>query len=126
MSGLGISDDDDYNVVESDDEDDDIFEPERRFSGVFNIFVNHWCMKKDKNVFELAFRLHASLQTPKMFETRAYKKFNFQHYIETKMSQIIVFWSNHEIKMPRNVVFRLYHKMKIPRNSKIVKKTRQI
>ena len=30
-------------VVDSDDKDNNIFEPERGFSGVFNTFVNQWC-----------------------------------------------------------------------------------
>ena len=46
--------------------------------------------------------------------TQAHGKFNFQHYWETKMSQIIVFWSNREDKMLRNVVFRLNREMKMP------------
>ena len=50
--------------------------------------VNQWCIKKDKNVFQLAFRLHAFLQIPEMLETHAEKKLNFQHYCKTKMLQI--------------------------------------
>ena len=38
----------------SDDEDDDTFEPERSFSGVFNTSVNQVCLKKYKNVFKVA------------------------------------------------------------------------
>ena len=30
-------------TVDSDDEDDDVFEPEKSFSGVVNTFVNQWC-----------------------------------------------------------------------------------
>ena len=41
----------------SDDQNDDIFEPDRSFSGVFNTFVNHWSVKSDKNLFNLALRL---------------------------------------------------------------------
>ena len=44
-------------VVDSDDEDDDIFKPDRRFSDVFNEFnnsMNQGFAKKDKNVFKLA------------------------------------------------------------------------
>ena len=40
----------------SDDENNDISKPERRFSGTFNTFGNHWCVKQDKNVFKLAIR----------------------------------------------------------------------
>ena len=54
------------------------------------------------------------------------KKFNFQHYHETKISQIIVFLSSGEIKMPRNVVFRLNREIKMPQNSKIIQKHREI
>ena len=86
--------------VHSNDEDDDIFKPGRSFSGVFNIFVNQWCVKKDKNVFKLAFRFHAFLNFFEMLETSAHKKFNFEHYHKTKMSQILVFWSNRGIKCP--------------------------
>ena len=32
-------------VVGSNDEDDEIFEPEKSFPGVFNTFVNYWCVK---------------------------------------------------------------------------------
>ena len=55
-----------------------------------------------------------------MLETHAYKKFNFEHFRKTKMSQILfkVFWSNREAKMPRNVVFRLNREIIMPRNSK--------
>ena len=38
-----------------------------------------------------------------MLETHGRKKFIIQHYRETKISQIIVFWSNGEIKMQRNL-----------------------
>ena len=58
-----------------------------------------------------------------MLETQAHKKCYFQHYRETKMSQIIVFWSNREIKITRNVVFRLNNEIqkvfkKHPRESR--------
>ena len=64
-------------VVDSNDEDDDIFEPERSFSSVFNTFVNQWCVKKDKNVFKFAFRFHAFPEISEMLETEAHKKFHF-------------------------------------------------
>ena len=32
--------------IDSDDEDDDVFEPERSFPGVFSNFVNQWYVKK--------------------------------------------------------------------------------
>ena len=41
-------------VVDLDDDDDDIFEPERSFFGVFNTFVNQCCVKQDENVFKFA------------------------------------------------------------------------
>ena len=47
--------------------------------------------KRIKNVLELAFRFHSFPKIPEMLETHAHKKLNFQHYRETKMSQIIVF-----------------------------------
>ena len=94
-------------LVESDDEDDDIFKPERSFFGVFNTLANQWYLKEDKNLFSF----HAFPEIPEMLETQAHKKFNFQKYRETKMSQIMVFWSNQEIKMPRNVVFRMNREM---------------
>ena len=103
-------------VVDSDDEDDNIFEPERSFSGVFNTFVNQCCVKKNKNLFNLAFRFDAFPETSALLETRAHKKFYFQHYRKTKMLQVIVFWSNHEIKMLWDVLFRLNHEIKMPRN----------
>ena len=102
-------------VVDSDNEDDDILETER-FS-VLNAFINQWCVKKDKNVFQFAFRFHAFPKIPEMLETDSYKKLNFQHYRETKMSQIIAFCTNREIEMPRNVLFRLNREIKMPRNS---------
>ena len=83
------------------------FEPDRSFSGAFITFVNHWWLKKDKNVFKLAFKCRAFSEITEMLETDAHKKHNFQYYCENKMSQIIVFWSNCEIKMPQNVVFKL-------------------
>ena len=56
-------------------------------------------------------------------ETRAHKNVNFQHHSETKMSQIIVFWSNCEIKLLRNA---LNCEIKMPRKSKIVQKTAKL
>ena len=118
-------------VVDSDDEDDYIFEPERRFSGVFNTFVNQWCVKNDKNAFKPVFRFHAFPEILKMLETHEHEKFNFQQYCETKMLQTIVFSSNRKIKMPRNVLFRRSRKkqnaaklrnyLKIPRNQNAAK-----
>ena len=61
-----------------------------------------------------------------MLETHAHKKFNFQHYRKTKMSQFVVFWSNREIKMPRNIVFRINREIKMPESSKIVQKTAKL
>ena len=63
--------------------------------------------KNDKNVFKLAFMLLLSPKFLTCWKLTNIDKINFQHYRKTKMSQIIVFWSNREIKMPRNVVFRL-------------------
>ena len=103
-------------IVDWDDEDDNIFEPERRFSGVFNTFVNQSCVKKNKNLFKLAFRFDAFPETSALLETRTHKKFYFQHYRKTKMLQVIVFWLNHEIKMLWDVLFRLNHEIKMPRN----------
>ena len=61
-------------------------------SGVFNIFVDQWFVKKCNNLFKLTVRDHAFPNIPDMLETHAQKKkINFQHYCETKMSQI-VFW----------------------------------
>ena len=56
-------------------------------------------------------------------ETRAHKNVNFQHHSETKMSQIIVFWSNCEIKLLRHA---LNCEIKMPRKSKIVLKTAKL
>ena len=58
----------------------------------------------------------------KCWKLKHIKRFNFQHYCETEMSQIIVFWSKREIKMPRNVAFRLNREIKMQRNSKTVQK----
>ena len=60
-------------AVHSDDEDDNILELEKAFFGIFNTFVNQWCVKKDKNVFKLAFRFHAFPQIPEMLETDTHK-----------------------------------------------------
>ena len=113
-------------VVDSDDEDDNIFEPERSFSGVFNTFVSQCCVKENENLFNLAFRFDAFPETSALLETRAHKKFYFQHYCKTKMLQVIVFWSNHEIKMLWDVLFRLNHEIKMPRNWFFFKKKRKI
>ena len=53
-------------TVDSDDEDDHIFKPERIFSGAVNTFVNYWFVKKDQNVFKLAFRCHVFPETPEI------------------------------------------------------------
>ena len=50
-------------VVDSDEEDDNILEPES-FFGVFNTFVNQWCVKKVKHVFKLGVRVHAFSRIP--------------------------------------------------------------
>ena len=47
------------SVVDSDDEDDNIFEPDRSFSVFFNTIANQWLVKKDKSVFKLEFRFLA-------------------------------------------------------------------
>ena len=44
----------------------------------------------------LSFRIHALPEIPEMLETDAYE-FNLQHYRETKISQIIISWSNCKI-----------------------------
>ena len=46
-------------LVDSDDEDGNIFEPERSFPGFFNTIANQRLVKKDKSVFKLEFRFHA-------------------------------------------------------------------
>ena len=38
----------------------------------------------------------------KKLESQQHKMFNLRHNCEIKMSQIIIFWSDHEIKMPQN------------------------
>ena len=48
-----------------------------------------------------------------MLKTHAQKKFNFQHYYETKTSQIIVFWSDREIVISQNAVLSLNCEIKI-------------
>ena len=82
----------------SDDESDNIFGPERSFSVVFNTFVHHWRVKND----EMYLTLHSGSYFFRNSGNvgNSYKKFDFQHYRETKISQIIVFWANREIKMP--------------------------
>ena len=72
--------------------------------------------KKNKNVFKLAFSFHAFPKISEMVEADAHKKFNFQHYCETKISQIIIFWSNRGMKMQQNIVFRLNREIKMPQN----------
>ena len=49
------------------------------------------------------------------------KKFNFQHYRETKILPVIVFWSNYETDMLQNVEFRLNHEIQ-----KVLKKPLKI
>ena len=65
-------------------------------------FANQWCVKKDKSVVKLAFRFHAFPEIPEMLETHAHKKFIFQHYSETNMWQVIVFWSSRKTRMQQN------------------------
>ena len=43
----------------------------------------------------------------------AHKKFDFQHYRDTKTPQITVFLSNREMEMSQNVVFRLNREIKM-------------
>ena len=65
------------NPVVDLDEDDDIFEPERRSSGVSNTFVNQWCVKNDANVFKLVLRLHYVPKISEILETDALEKNQF-------------------------------------------------
>ena len=86
-------------VVDANDEDSDIFELDRSLSGVFKTFLkrfgvfktflNQWFVKNDKSVFKLVFRFHSFPQNLEILETHAQKEFHFQHYHETKISQII-------------------------------------
>ena len=48
----------DLHSWSSDNQNDNIFEPEGSFSGVYNTFVNLRCEPNDKNVLKLVFRLH--------------------------------------------------------------------
>ena len=67
-----------------DDEDgDDIFKPERRFSHVFKTFVNYGCAKIDIRV--LVFKFLAFLEIPEILETHAHKKVNLQHNCKIKL-----------------------------------------
>ena len=65
------------NPVVDLDEDDDIFEPERRSSGVSNTFVNQWCVKNDTNVFKLVLRLHYVPKISEILETDVLEKNQF-------------------------------------------------
>ena len=52
----------------------------------------------------------------KCWELMYIRKFNFQHYCGSKISQTIVFiWSNSEITIPRNIVLMQNRKIKMPR-----------
>ena len=53
-------------------------------------------------------------------ETLTHKKFIFQNYLQIKLLQIIVLWTNHE--MPQNIVFMLNREKKL----KIAQKIREI
>ena len=66
---------------------------------MFDTFVNQWCVKKDKNVFQLGFNFHALPEIPEMLESHAHKKFNFQCYRKITILRIIVSWSNLEISI---------------------------
>ena len=57
-------------VVDSDDEDGNIFEPERSFPVFFNTIANQWLVKKDKSVFKLEFRFHAFRRFLKCWEKK--------------------------------------------------------
>ena len=57
----------------------EIFAPGKSFSGVFNTFVNQWCVKKDQSVFKFAFIFHAFPEIPEVLENHAHEIFNFQH-----------------------------------------------
>ena len=62
-------------VVDLDDENEDIFEP-RSFSGVFNTFVNQWCVKNIKMPSNLHLGSMLLPGIPEMLETHAYEKFS--------------------------------------------------
>ena len=77
----------------SDDENYDIFEPGRSFSGVFYTFLNQWCVKNDENVFKLAFRL---LIFPKFL--KCWKLTHIKNLIFNTIAKLIIaFCSNREI-----------------------------
>ena len=71
-------------VVDLDDEDDDIFESERRSSGVLNTFVNQWCVKSDTNVFKLVLRLHYVSKISEILENDALEKDQFSRLQRNK------------------------------------------
>lgn len=77
------------SVVDSNDEDDNISKPERRFLLPLMLLM----CKNDKNTFKFAFP-----ESPEILETHAQKTFNLQHNCEIKMPRIMVFWSDREIK----------------------------
>ena len=85
---------------------------------LFDTFVNQWCIKNGKNVFNLAFRL---LLFPKFPKLTHIKDSVFNTTVKLKCRKLFVFWSNREIKMPRNVVLRLSREIQ-----EIFKKTSKI
>ena len=64
-------------VLDSNDEDGNIFEPERSFSCVFNTFVTQSCVKKDKNLFKATFRFLLFLKFLKCWKLTHMKNSSF-------------------------------------------------
>ena len=74
-------------VGPDDDEDDDIFKPERSFFNLLT-FVSQWCVKKIKMHLCLHSGSIFSLKLMKCWKLINIKKINFQPYHEIKMSRI--------------------------------------
>ena len=56
--------------------------------------------KKDRSIFQFAFRFLAFPEIGEILKTHAHKKYDLQHNRNIKMLRIMVFSVDHQIKMP--------------------------
>ena len=94
-----------------DDDDDEVFEPERNFSDVFSNFT-----------YELSFLLYNVL----IYCLRSQKRVKNAPFWNKQVISILNFYLDREIKMQLNLYFCLTREIKMPGNAILTKKTAKL
>ena len=100
-----------HQNIDNDDNDDEIFEPERNFSDVFSNFP-----------YELSFPLYNGL----IYCLRSQKRVKNTSFWNKQVISIFIFYLDREIKMQLNLYFCLNRKIKMQRNAILTKKTAKL